>query len=327
MAHTDVVFPDTRELPLTVENGRICCPGVGDDTACLVCLLMAAKYIAAHVGKPEWDALRGQGKPGLVLVCNAGEEGLGNLKGVRKICETYGTRMESFCTFDSSLDKIVNQAVGSKRFKVTVSTRGGHSFSDFGQDSAIAKLAGIVVRLYEIQVPEGPRTTYNVGLISGGTSVNTIAQQAEVLYEVRSESRESLELMEGRFTSIIEQARAEGLDVSVEVIGVRPCGGDVDPDKDRQGHGGGAPGHGQYAQARFRLHGLQHSPFPGHSQRMRGMLSRGGRPHKERVCGDRFPEAGLPGGFWYDPWVRWGRHFLPLTVPCAREIRTVVYQS
>ena len=233
MAHTDVVFPDTRELPLTVENGRICCPGVGDDTACLVCLLMAAKYIAAQVGKPEWDALRGQGKPGLVLVCNAGEEGLGNLKGVRKICETYGTRMESFCTFDSSLDKIVNQAVGSKRFKVTVSTRGGHSFSDFGQDNAIAKLAGIVVRLYEIQVPEGPRTTYNVGLISGGTSVNTIAQQAEVLYEVRSESRESLELMEGRFTSIIEQARAEGLDVSVEVIGVRPCGGDVDPDKEK----------------------------------------------------------------------------------------------
>ena len=171
-----------------------------------------------------------------------------------------------------------------------------------------------------------------MGLISGGTSVNTIAQQAEVLYEVRSESRESLELMEGRFTSIIEQARAEGTGCSpLMVIGVRPCGGDVDPDKEKaltdramevvRQATGSMPRRGS---------GSTDCNIPlslGNSQRMRGMLSRGGRPHKERVCGDRFPEAGLPGGLWYDPWVRWGRHFLPLTVPCAREIRTVVYQS
>lgn len=67
--------------------------------------------------------------PGLVLVCNSGEEGLGNLKGVRKICEVYGGRMESFCTFDSALNSIVNSAVGSKRFRVVVRTQGGHSFS------------------------------------------------------------------------------------------------------------------------------------------------------------------------------------------------------
>lgn len=232
MAHTDVVFPDEEELPLKVEDGRICCPGVGDDTACLVSLLLTAKYIAEHVGTPEWDALRGPCKPGLVLVCNAGEEGLGNLKGVRKICGVYGDRMEMFCSFDSSLDKIVSRAVGSKRYRVKVATRGGHSYSDFGRDNAIAKLAGIVERLYEIQVPENGRTTYNVGLISGGTSVNTIAQNAEMLYEFRSEYRENLVYMEERFQAVIEQARAEGLDVTCDVIGLRPCGGDVDAGKE-----------------------------------------------------------------------------------------------
>lgn len=233
MAHTDVVFPDEEELPLKVEDGRIYCPGVGDDTACLVCLLLAAKYIAEHVGTPEWRELRGTGKPGLVLVCNAGEEGLGNLKGVRRICDVYGDRMESFCTFDSTLGSIVKRAVGSKRFRVRTSTCGGHSFNDFGRDNAIAKLAAIVVKLYEIKVPETGKTTYNVGMISGGTSVNTIAQQAEMLYEFRSESAENLEYMEAQFNAVISQARIEGVDVTVDIIGLRPCTGDVDEARQR----------------------------------------------------------------------------------------------
>lgn len=124
MAHMDVVFSDETELPLRVEDGRIYCPGVGDDTACLVCLLLAGKYIARHVDSPSWREIRGEDAPGLLLVCNAGEEGLGNLKGVRKICEDYGGRIKSFCTFDSSLSSIVDRAVGSKRFRVKVRTRG-----------------------------------------------------------------------------------------------------------------------------------------------------------------------------------------------------------
>ncbi|MCI5489551.1 MAG: M20/M25/M40 family metallo-hydrolase [Enterocloster aldenensis] len=234
MAHTDVVFPDEEELPLRVEEGRIYCPGVGDDTACLVSLLLAAKYIAGHVGSPGWKELRGPDAPGLVLVCNSGEEGLGNLKGVRKICQDYGSRMVSFCTFDSSLDSIVDSAVGSKRFRVCVKTRGGHSYNDFGRDNAIARLADIISRLYALQAPvEGGRTTYNVGMITGGTSVNTIAQQAEMLYEFRSESRENMDYMEKMFLDVIEQAKSEGADVSLEVIGLRPCGGDVDQEKER----------------------------------------------------------------------------------------------
>ena len=234
MAHTDVVFPDEEELPLRVENGRIYCPGVGDDTACLVCVLLVAKYIAKQIKTPAWKELRGQDHTGLLLVCNSGEEGLGNLKGVRKICETYGDRMESFCCFDSSLKKLVNRAVGSKRFQVGVRTRGGHSYSDFGNDNAIAKLSAIITKLYETEVPaQGGKTTYNLGVISGGTSVNTIAQEAHVLYEFRSESRESLDYMEQKFMDVIGQARAEGLDVSVDVIGLRPCGGDVDEEREQ----------------------------------------------------------------------------------------------
>lgn len=229
MAHMDVVFSDETELPLKVEEGRIYCPGVGDDTACLVCLLLTCKYIAEHVDTPLWKKLRGEDSPGLVLVCNSGEEGLGNLKGVRRICQDYGSRIENFCTFDSSLSHIVDRAVGSKRFRVRVHTRGGHSYNDFGEDNAIAGLARLIERLYRIQAPEEGKTTYNVGMISGGTSVNTIAQEAEMLYEFRSDRRENLDFMEGCFTEVLREARAEGMDVCCEVIGVRPCEGDVDP--------------------------------------------------------------------------------------------------
>ena len=83
-------------------------------------------------------------------------------------CEDYGGRTKSFCTFDSSLSSIVDRAVGSKRFRVKVRTRGGHSYNDFGNDNAIAGLASLVGKLYKIQVPEGGKTTYNVGMISGG---------------------------------------------------------------------------------------------------------------------------------------------------------------
>lgn len=140
MAHIDVVFADETELPLEIRDGRICCPGVGDDTACLASLLLVAKYIAEHKNTPQWKELRGEHAPGLLLVCNSGEEGLGNLKGVKNICSRYGSRMESFCTFDGSLESMVDRAVGSHRYQVTVRTQGGHSFSNFGRDNAIEKL-------------------------------------------------------------------------------------------------------------------------------------------------------------------------------------------
>lgn len=229
MAHMDVVFPDEDALPLAIRDGRIYCPGVGDDTACLVCILMAAKYIAGIVGTENWKNIRKPDAPGLLLVCNSAEEGLGNLKGVKQICETYGDRMQSFCTFDSTLDKIVDRAVGSKRYRISVSTEGGHSFNDFGKENAIEKIAGIISKLYSVSVPEGGKTTFNVGEISGGTSVNVIAQNAEMLYEFRSDVSEHLDMMEEYFQKIISEEQKKGLNVLVEVIGLRPCGKNVDP--------------------------------------------------------------------------------------------------
>ena len=219
-AHSDVVFGDLEPLPLVVEDGLIKCPGVGDDTANLVMLLMAAKYIAEQKILPK--------EGGLLLVANSGEEGLGNLKGSRQLVKDFGYRMKEFISFDCTAHALINGAVGSKRFKVEVKTEGGHSFSDFGNKNAIAYLSAMIQDLYQIQVPEKGITTYNVGTISGGTSVNTIAQQAEMLYEFRSDEKESLEIMEEKFNAVVESYREKGTDVHVTVVGERPCSAQVD---------------------------------------------------------------------------------------------------
>ncbi len=220
MAHSDVVFPDTEALPLAVKDGKIYCPGVGDDTANAVALLMAAKYIAKNKIIPQGC--------GLLLVINSGEEGLGNLKGSRKIVEDFGDRIKELITFDGYAQSIIKCAVGSKRFCVEIDTEGGHSYSKFGNKNAIHLLSSLVCDLYSIEVPEKGRTTYNVGTVSGGTSVNTIAQHAEMLYEFRSDERESLSYMQNAFDNIIELYRGRGVDVKVTLVGDRPCSGEVD---------------------------------------------------------------------------------------------------
>ena len=220
MAHSDVVFPDTAPLPLQIENGRICCPGVGDDTANAVALLTVAGYIAQRHLIPK-DC-------GVLLVINSGEEGLGNLKGSRRIMEDFGSRVEEFVTFDGNANAIVTKAVGSRRYRVTVTTEGGHSYSRFGAPNAIAQLSRLISRLYEVQVPAIGRTTYNVGTVCGGTSVNTIAQEASMLFEFRSDEREGLSIMQDHFDCIVEEFRTSGVEIQTEVVGDRPCGLIVD---------------------------------------------------------------------------------------------------
>ena len=220
MAHSDVVFPDTAPLPLRVENGRIYCPGVGDDTANAVALLTVAGHIAREKLTPKGC--------GILLVINSGEEGLGNLKGSRKIMADFGSRVKEFVTFDGNASAIVTKAVGSRRYRVTVRTEGGHSYGKFGAPNAIAQLAQLIARLYEVRVPAIGKTTYNVGTISGGTSVNTIAQSAEMLYEFRSDEREGLAFMQTQFEAIVEDFRASGVQIEAEVVGDRPCGLEVD---------------------------------------------------------------------------------------------------
>jgi acetylornithine deacetylase/succinyl-diaminopimelate desuccinylase-like protein len=217
-----VVFPDTDPLPLTVEADRICCPGIGDDSANVAALLMAAKYLAETGLQPK--------DTGVVLVINAGEEGLGNLKGSRKIMERYGARVKEFISLDGCYLSGADAAVGSHRYRIAIDTEGGHSYGAFGNRNAIAYLASLIDTLYTMKVPPMGRTTYNVGTISGGTSVNTIAQHAEMLYEYRSDDRRSLELMRQHLAAAIKFYRAKGVQVTVELVGDRPCGGDVPAD-------------------------------------------------------------------------------------------------
>ena len=222
MAHTDTVFPDMEPMPMTEQGGRLACPGVTDDTANLAVLMVCARYFLQN---PPADGR------GVLFVANSCEEGLGNLKGSRQIVEDFGARIDEFITLDSSnVNKLVTRSVGSHRYRVEARTAGGHSFMDFGRRNAIEVLAGLIERLYRVEVPrEGDsKTTYNVGVISGGTSVNTIAQSAEMMVEYRSDNRHCLETMRQTFERLVAEASEDGVEIAVEKIGDRPCAGEVD---------------------------------------------------------------------------------------------------
>ncbi len=218
MAHSDVVFPDKTELPLEVRDGRIYCPGVGDDTAHIVSMLMVIKEIITKGLQPK--------NKRLLFVINSGEEGLGNLKGVRKIMQNF-KNVKEFITFDGALPYLHRDPVGSKRFNVEVKTKGGHSYQAFGEKNAIACLSQLICDYYNTEVPTDSKTTYNVGIITGGTSVNTIAQNAHALFEYRSDKKSGLDYMQSQFDAIIEKYKDE-FEISVTVVGDRPCAVGVD---------------------------------------------------------------------------------------------------
>ena len=222
VAHTDTVFPDTEPMPYSDVDGIVRCPGVGDDTASLAVMMMMAKYYLEIGYTP---------KGGILFVANSCEEGLGNLKGTRQFFEDYKGRIARFVSFDSNISIVNERCVGSHRYEVEVRTQGGHSYQAFGIPNAINELSGIVREIYSIDLPrkEGCRVTYNVGDISGGTSVNTIAQSARMLCEYRSDDLSLLSFMEGEFARIFEGAKKEGVEVLVKRIGDRPCAAEIDP--------------------------------------------------------------------------------------------------
>ena len=222
LAHTDLVFPDETPLPLKEEEGKIFCPGIGDNDANLAALLTVGAYVAKNGLLPK--------EGGVLLVANASEEGLGNLKGCKAVMARYGHRIKEMVSFDSMNEGFgVNRAVGSKRFRVLVKTEGGHSFNAFGKRNAIAHLANLICALEKVPLPAGGKTTYNFGEISGGTSVNTIAQSAEMLYEIRSDNGESLAFMHEFFEKTVAAHQASDAVITVTSVGERPCGRTVDP--------------------------------------------------------------------------------------------------
>ena len=215
-AHTDTVFPDLTPMPYHDDETRIYSPGVADDTASVVVLMMMAKFFIENNIIPE---------NGIIFVCNSCEEGLGNLKGTRKLFENYKDKIARFITFDSNLNVVADRCVGSHRFEVEVQTTGGHSFLDFGKENAIKVLSEIVTEIYRTEIPKKPgkTATYNVGTIAGGTSVNTIAQNAKMLCEYRSDDSELLEIMRKRFEEIFSANYGEDVKINVTTVGERPC--------------------------------------------------------------------------------------------------------
>lgn len=220
-AHTDVVFSDTDELPLHEDETRLYAPGVGDDTANLVGLLMAARWFLRH--RPALD------RP-ILVVANSCEEGLGNLAGTRELFSHYAGRVAEFTSFDLYLGTHVTHAVGSHRWRVICHTEGGHSWENFGRDNAIEALCSFIEDLYALELPTRAKTTVNVGRFVGGTTVNSIAEEASVLVEYRSSSEECLEEMYGKFVVLVEEHLREHTRIDAKLIGRRPASGEVVPD-------------------------------------------------------------------------------------------------
>ena len=224
-AHTDTVFPDTTPFELKSDGEYFYAPGVCDDTSSLTMMLMATKFIIKNKLKP---------KRGVLIVANSCEEGLGNLKGTKQIMEDYKGRVTEFYTFDGNYSHVAPRCVGSHRYEVNCEAEGGHSFGNFGKESAIHNLAKLITELYAVEMPvkQNAKTTFNVGIIEGGTSVNTIAQNAKMLYEYRSDDVECLKYMEDFFHQTIDKFNQEGkAKFTVNTVGIRPCAVSVDENK------------------------------------------------------------------------------------------------
>jgi len=215
-AHTDTVFPIDTAITVRRENGTMVGPAIGDNSLAVASLIELVTIL---------DEARIETPGDLLLVANVGEEGLGNLRGIRAVCDRYGGELGGVIAIEGhNVGRVTHGAVGSKRIRVTVEGPGGHSWGAFGQPSAIHELGLIVGEIARIEVPTEPKTTFNVGLIEGGVSVNTIAPRATAVIDMRSVDPDALAHLAGEVGAIISRRRTDLVTTSVEVLGERPAG-------------------------------------------------------------------------------------------------------
>lgn len=224
-AHLDTVFPSGTEINVREERDRIYGPGVSDNAAGLVAMLAIA--MAMRDGRIQCQA-------DVVFIGNVGEEGEGDLRGIRYIFEKspWSRRIGSTIVIDGSgTDAVIGEALGSRRFEVIVRGPGGHSWSDFGQPNPIVAISRIVSRFSQTPLPSSPKTTFNFGVISGGTSVNSIPELAQVSIDLRSASAAELQRLEDELRGVLQTeipARGDGypakLSCELKKIGDRPAG-------------------------------------------------------------------------------------------------------
>jgi tripeptide aminopeptidase len=215
-AHLDTVFPEDTDLTVSRRDGVLIGPGIGDNAANLGAMLNVARILIATGGIE-----RGR----IIFAGTVGEESIGNLRGMRRLMKDLEGEVDAVVCLDGTLGKIVTRAVGSVRFEVRCVGPGGHSLADFGTPSAVHAMARIVTRITDLEVPEEPRTTYNVGEIRGGEGITTIAAAAEMLLEVRSEGRDELaHLADTARRFVAEAAACDELTFTVDELGARPAG-------------------------------------------------------------------------------------------------------
>jgi tripeptide aminopeptidase len=224
-AHLDTVFPHGTELTSSRNPEKISGPGIGDNSLGLAGLL--GLYRAFHESRAEQGekyALIGD----LWLVANTGEEGLGDLKGMKAVVDRFGNQPMAYIVLEGmALGQIYHRGLGVRRYRIRVNTKGGHAWVDYGSPSAIHELAELVIKIKKIPVPAEPRSSMNVGVISGGTSVNSIAAQASCELDLRSENNNILNSMIERVEWLVKAADRKGgeaVRVGAEVIGNRPAG-------------------------------------------------------------------------------------------------------
>src|SRR5687767_9371433 len=223
-AHLDTVFPRGTNVKVRRNGYVLRGPGIGDDCRGLADLLAVARALnKAAVTTPGT----------ITFVGTVGEEGLGDLRGVKRLFgETLKDRIDRFISIDGEGLGLTYIAIGSARFRVTFKGPGGHSFGSFGVVNPIHALGRAMARIGDFQVPSSPRTTFNVGRIGGGTSVNTIPSEAWMEVDLRSGEMASLRALEKQFRQAVNEAVAQenarwnssALTVSIDTVGMRPAG-------------------------------------------------------------------------------------------------------
>jgi tripeptide aminopeptidase len=226
-AHLDTVFPAGTDVKVHREADRMSAPGISDNGTGLAALVAIARAIHEAKIKPRSTIL---------FVADVGEEGEGNLRGMRALVDTYRSRLKAAIILDGSgTDHVTTKALASRRLEVLVTGPGGHSWSDFGMPNPISALVRGSVRFINTRVPPSPRTTFNLGQIEGGTSVNSVPHEARLKVDIRSESEEELAKLEAALRECIAAGvrdemesprdRSKGkLEWKVELLGSRPGG-------------------------------------------------------------------------------------------------------
>lgn len=232
-AHLDTVFPPGTDVHVRRQGPRLLAPGISDNGTGLATLVAVA--CALHATKLR--TLRT-----ILFVADVGEEGEGNLRGMRKLVEAYRSHLRGVIALDgSTTSHVTTAALASRRIEVTVLGPGGHSWSDFGMSNPIHALSRGVARFLKVRVPSEPRTTYNVGAVEGGTSVNSIPFRAAIKVDLRSESEAELDRLEAalreamqggveeemaasRERGLSDREADERLQVKFRMLGIRPGG-------------------------------------------------------------------------------------------------------